>query len=162
MKKIILMFFVYLLSVPPLLAKKLLELKSTEQPSTFVEQMQQQSDPAVRDIILESYINSLLKANPVQSNHGREQITYSVRGYREGQLVVTREVHQAKGKLKKTTKLKVYGMGYSLDSSCSRNEQRCWVLYPNTDDRWLEIAYAPKAIKELEKGMGLLIRELQK
>ncbi|MRI32542.1 hypothetical protein EOPP23_06025 [Endozoicomonas sp. OPT23] len=147
---------------PVLWAKKTIELQPTEPPATFAEQMQQQSDPAVRDVVLESYINSLLKANAIGKARGKGEISYSVRGYREGQLVVTREEQKAQGNLKKNLNLKVYGVGHSLNSNCSRNEQRCWVLYPNSDNRWLEIAYAPKAIKELEKGMGLLIRELQK
>ena len=145
-----------------LLAKPVMELKPAEKTDSFVEQMQQSADPGLRDVVLESYINSLLKANSIGGPEDKNKIAYSVRSYREGQLVVTREEQKEQGKLRRNLKLDVYGIGHSLDSDCSRNEHRCWVLYPNSRDRWLEIAYAPKAIKELEKGMGLLIRELQR
>lgn len=143
-------------------AQKVMELKPEGAPATFVEQMQQSTDPALMDLMLESYLNSLLKANAIGRKKGKDEISYVIRANRAGELVVTRSQQADKGVVKNNHSLKVYGVGYALKSDCSRVEQRCWVLYPNRDERWLEIDYAPKAAKELAKGMGLLIKELQR
>ncbi|WP_153301549.1 hypothetical protein [Endozoicomonas arenosclerae] len=137
-----------------------MELKPTEQPQSFVEQMKQSYDPAMADLVLESYLNSLLKANAIKNQ--QSSIEYTVKANREGELVVTRHQQQDKKLVRNNNTLTVYGVGHVLESECSRMEQRCWVFYPDRDERWLEIDYSPKAVKELAKGMGLLIKELQR
>ncbi|KEQ19362.1 hypothetical protein [Endozoicomonas numazuensis] len=139
-----------------------MELKPTEQPQTFVEQMQQNYDPEMTDLVLESYLNSLLKANAIKERGKNSFIEYSVKANREGELVVTRHQQLEQRLVRNNNTLTVYGVGHSLESECSSIEQRCWVFYPDKAERWVEIEYAPKAVKELAKGMGLLIKELQK
>ena len=143
-------------------AQKVMELKPTEQPQTFVEQMQQNFDPAMADLVLESYLNSLLKANAIKDRVRKSSIEYSVKANREGELVVTRQQQLEQGLVRNNNALTVYGVAHTLESNCSSIEQRCWILYPDKDERWVEIEYAPKAVKELAKGMGLLIKELQR
>ena len=91
----VIMCLVLLIASSGLRAGKVVEFKPTEKTDSFVEQMQQSSDPAVRDVVLESYINSLLKAHAIGLQEGRNTVSYSVRSYREGQLVVTREEQKA-------------------------------------------------------------------
>jgi hypothetical protein len=160
MKKIL---FSLLLILPSMtFAQKVMELKPSEKPDTFVELMNQNYDPALADLVLEEYLNSLLKANSLSSVPGEPEISYSLKANREGALVVTRLQQLDKGLVRNNKSLSVYGIGYALESQCSRTERRCWVFHPNRDERWVEIAYAPKAVEELAKGMGLLIKELQK
>ncbi|KEQ12595.1 hypothetical protein GZ77_19010 [Endozoicomonas montiporae] len=122
------------------------------------------SDKQVSGQELQAYLNSLLRANAIYDEAARNEqptLHFSVKANQAGDLVVTRKTLEADKMVLENNTLKVYGVGYSLRSECSRSEQRCWVLFPNKNTRWMEISYAPKAVKELATGIGLLIKEMQ-
>ena len=142
-----------------------MELKAVGKPSSYVQQMIESNHSLEPDVQLQSYLNSLLKANAIVERNpakGEKALLYSVRANKGGELVITRVEKDDKGRLLENKSLLVFGVGSLLESGCSRHERRCWVLYPDRDERWLEIDYAPTAVQELTKGMGLLIREMQR
>ncbi|MGI9277208.1 MAG: hypothetical protein ACR2PT_20480 [Endozoicomonas sp.] len=146
-------------------SQKRMELKPSGKPSSYVQQMIESNHSPEPGVQLQSYLNSLLKANAIVERNpskGGKALLYSVRANKGGELVITRVEKDSKGRLLENRSLLVFGVGSLLESGCSRHEQRCWVLYPDRDERWLEIDYAPTAVQELAKGMGLLIREMQR
>ncbi|UYM13949.1 hypothetical protein [Endozoicomonas euniceicola] len=139
-------------------------LKPEGKPTSFVRLMKEDSGKRVSGQELQAYLNSLLRANAIYDRNAPDEqpsLYFSVKANQAGNLVVTRKLTQANRIVMENNTLKVYGIGYSLQSDCSRQEQRCWVLFPNQKTRWMEINYAPKAVKELATGIGLLIREMQ-
>ena len=146
-------------------SRQVMELKPVGKPSSYVQQMAESLDSADSGALLESYLNSLLKANAINDRNqqpGEIAVLFTVRANQGGELVITRVEKDRQKRSLENRSLLVFGVGSVLDSGCSRKEQRCWVLYPDRNDRWLEISYAPTAIDELAKGIGLLIREMQR
>ena len=139
-------------------------LKSEGKPTSFVRLMKESSGEQVSGQELQAYLNSLLKVNAIYDKAeslNRPALYYSVKANSAGDLVVTRKRVKSNRLMLENNTLKVYGIGYSLRSDCSRLEQRCWIFYPNKNTRWMEISYAPRAVKELATGIGLLIKEMQ-
>ena len=139
-------------------------LKPEGKPTSYVRLMKDYSEAQVSGQELQAYLNSLLKANAIYDlNESLSQpaLHYSVKANLAGDLVVTRKSIMSNRVMLENNTLKVYGVGYSLRSDCSRQEQRCWILFPDKNIRWMEISYAPRAVKELATGIGLLIKEMQ-
>ncbi|MET4696323.1 hypothetical protein [Endozoicomonas lisbonensis] len=162
MNKLTLLLFAFLTALP---AWGAAVLKPEGKPTSFVRLMKDDSGERVSGQELQAYLNSLLRANAIYDRTASDEqpsLYFSVKANQAGDLVVTRKLTQANRIVMENNTLKVYGMGYSLQSDCSRLEQRCWVLFPNRKTRWMEITYAPKAVKELATGIGLLIKEMQR
>ena len=149
-----------------------LELVATEKSDSFVKQMREGLAVKNQSRTLQSYLNSLLKVNAIydkEKSVPQPVVFYRVQFNNEGKLLVTRNELDDSGRQIDIRSLSVYGISYELEYDCSWQEQLCWIMYPgskksssHSNERWLEISYAPNAINELVNGMGLLIRELQK
>ncbi len=137
-------------------------LKLMERVKQFVRAKSGLSD-GDQSMALQNKINTILQEHAIYERYGVDTPTlvYSVKAGYGDMLIVTRSEQGMEGVEVASHNVTIDSMPDSLNSSCSWDEQRCWISHPLNNQRWLEMNYNEEANKQLVSSLEALVSAMK-